>query len=125
MVLTQRDHCNQNAGIDYQWRRPYIKIVVITIVLTKRVCCICKLSDVQLHSTSQQSKRADSCDLVMQQACHKMPYITVHAATLLQAGIAAAVLTSHTVEGMGTASLAVSCSRLVLTPADVVCMGPC
>ena len=35
MVLTQRDHRSQNAVIAYQWRRPYIVIVLALSVLTR------------------------------------------------------------------------------------------
>ena len=39
LVLTQNDHCSQNAVIGYQRRGPYIKIVLTSSVLTTRVYC--------------------------------------------------------------------------------------
>ena len=40
VVLTRRDHHSQNAKVGYQWRCPYIEIVLTLSVLTKRVYCI-------------------------------------------------------------------------------------
>ena len=37
--LAQRDQCSQITVTGYQWRRPYIEIVLTLIVLTKRVYC--------------------------------------------------------------------------------------
>ena len=43
IVLTQRDHCSQDAVIGYQWRCPHVKIVLTTSVLTKGVYCTCSV----------------------------------------------------------------------------------
>ena len=48
IVLTQRDHCSQNAVVGYQCRCPYDDIVLASSVLTKRVYCTILVEQIRL-----------------------------------------------------------------------------
>ena len=52
IVYTQRDHCIQNAVIAYQWRCPYIEVVLTTKVYCNSIIGhgVCLLGSAATHS---------------------------------------------------------------------------